>query len=513
MLQRLRPSLLTGRASALVARRPLALPRPRRMMSTEPRSDGFTEALPKGDIIAPIIFGGLFAGSWYFAEEGVLKPAVEAIETNTDENAWPSPKQLAGHIWPLVASTLAMVFESVACKFSQTSDMKWLCTDALNDDLKAAIALCLLVAPAEHSPAFVHAINEHGALRRIKEVVQIYKTLPREQHDDVMTNACVISAKVATLPELRADGLPMEDFVWMMPQRQALLYTPCGIEGLAHMWEADPKAMLVGGGATRLAELAEGMPFRYPTKDNSVAYQELARRLLGRLACKRDELLAQARALEAELLRERKLEGNKAAPKTIWQRTGVHRGETEAEMNRRRRNVELDNVRSDLQVLQGLGATPARSALEEYGAYLNMLSGALLGLVYGAGRGYLRGYWQDVTPSVCRELAARVGGRCAVGSALLIGTLEAVPKIKAAALAQLGRAEVKSYTDDGALETLLYIDVAYLALIAVANYAFPFILLPTALNPMQLMIPPNDVEIPMPEAGAAAAAAAATPAR
>ena len=39
----------------------------------------------------------------------------------------------------------------------------------------------------------------NGTLRRIKEVVQIYKTLPREQHDDVMTNACVITAKVLPL--------------------------------------------------------------------------------------------------------------------------------------------------------------------------------------------------------------------------------------------------------------------------------------------------------------------------
>ena len=74
----------------------------------------------------------------------------------------------------------------------------------------------------------------------------------------------------------------------------------------------------------------------------------------------KEELMAQARALETELLREQKLAGNTAAPKTIWQRTGVHRGETEAEINRRRRNVELDNVRSDLQVLEGLGAQPAR---------------------------------------------------------------------------------------------------------------------------------------------------------
>ena len=40
-------------------------------------------------------------------------------------------------------------------------------------------------------------------------------------------------------------------------------------------------------------------------------------------------------------------------------------------------------------------------------------------------------------------------------------------------------------------------DAAYLAAVALANFMFPYILLPTALNPMQLMIPPNDVEIPL----------------
>jgi hypothetical protein len=82
------------------------------------------------------------------------------------------------------------------------------------------------------------------------------------------------------VPELRADGLGAEDFVWMMPEDQAHLYTASGIEGLAHTWQADPKAMLRAGGATRLAELAAGVPFRYPKKENSVANQELARRVL-----------------------------------------------------------------------------------------------------------------------------------------------------------------------------------------------------------------------------------------
>ena len=170
---------------------------PRRLSTTPaPRTDGFNEALPRGDVVAPIVFGGLFAGAWYMAEEGRIKPLIDEIEPSTDPNAWPTPKQMFGHIWPFVASTLGMIFESVACKFSQTTDMAWLCTDAMNDDMKAAVALCLLVAPAEHSAAFVRTVNEHGTLRRIKEVVQIYKTLPREQHDDVMTNACVITAKV-----------------------------------------------------------------------------------------------------------------------------------------------------------------------------------------------------------------------------------------------------------------------------------------------------------------------------
>ena len=41
-----------------------------------------------------------------------------------------------------------------------------------------------------------------------------------------------------------------------------------------------------------------------------------------------------------------------------------------------------------------------------------------------------------------------------------------------------------------------YIDMAYLAVVAAANFSFPYILLPTALNPMQLMIPPNGAPPP-----------------
>lgn len=473
---------------------------PRRLSTTPaPRTDGFNEALPRGDVVAPIVFGGLFAGAWYMAEEGRIKPLIEEIEPSTDPNAWPTPKQMFGHIWPFVASTLGMIFESVACKFSQTTDMAWLCTDAMNDDMKAAVALCLLVAPAEHSAAFVRTVDEHGTLRRIKEVVQIYKTLPREQHDDVMTNACVITAKVSAVPELRADGLGVDEFVWMMPEDQAHLYTPSGIEGLAHTWQADPKAMLRAGGATRLAELAAGRPFRYPKKENSVANQELARRVLGRLAVEREELVRAGEELEAQLLREQRAAGTGTQRKTIWQATGVHRGETEAELGRKRRQLELDNCRADMATLRSasVAALSQRSPLEQYGPALNMLSGGALGGLYGAARGWFRGWWQEVTPSVCRELMSHVGRRTGLGTALLVGTFEAAPWIKRQVLASLGREDVRSYKQEGALEQLWYVDAAYLAAVALANFMFPYILLPTALNPMQLMIPPNDVQIPL----------------
>ena len=221
--------------------------------------------------------------------------------------------------------------------------------------------------------------------------------------------------------------------------------------------------------------------------------------MLGRLGAKREELLRAGQELEAQLLREQKSAGTATQRKTIWQATGVHRGETEAELGRKRRQQELDNCRADLATLQSaaVAGLSQRSPLEQYGSVLNMTSGGALGFVYGAARGWFRGWWQDVTPSVCRELMFHVGRRTAVGTALLVGTFEAAPWIKRQALAALGREDVRSYKQEGALEQLWYVDAAYLAAVALANFMFPYILLPTALNPMQLMIPPNDVDIPM----------------
>ena len=143
-------------------------------------------ALPRGDFVAPIVFGAIYGFSWWMAGEGNIKALAEKVEINTDPTQNPTPTQLFHHIWPYVAGSLGTLFDSVACRFSQTGDMDWLCNVALNDDTNAAVALSVLTPPAENSPAFLRAILERaGAFRRVKEIVQIYKTLPREQHDDV----------------------------------------------------------------------------------------------------------------------------------------------------------------------------------------------------------------------------------------------------------------------------------------------------------------------------------------
>mmetsp|Transcript_67487 Transcript_67487/g.112203 ORF Transcript_67487/g.112203 Transcript_67487/m.112203 type:complete len:504 (+) Transcript_67487:140-1651(+) len=469
----------------------------RRLQSTSaPRTDGFTEALPRRDVVAPIICCGVYGLSWWMAEEGRIKGLVEQIEMNTDPQAWPTPKQLLNHFWPFVAGTMAMMLESVACKFAATEDMHWLCTTAMDDDLKATVALCLLVAPAEHSPAFVRAVCEHGTMRRVKEIITIYKTLPREQHDDVLTNACVLGAKVAADPELRAQGLSLADFVWMMPAEQALMYTPYGTEGIAQLWQDDTGLLLRGGAVLRLAELAHGPLFRPTKKDSSIVNQELAGRLLGRLMEQRTRLLAEAQTLEEALLRAQRSAGPATGKRTIWQATGVHRGETEAEVNRRARQAEIESVRAARVVLDEQSSRPSETHLEQYGYILNVISSSLLGFVYGTCRGYIRGYMQDVTPSVCRELSTYVGRRTAVGCALLVGIFEAAPMIKREVIQRMGREEIKSYKQEGALEQLIGIDVAYLGVIAMVNFLFPFVLLPVAFNPTQLLVPPSDTLFP-----------------
>jgi hypothetical protein len=169
--------------------------------------------------------------------------------------------------------------------------------DVVPKDVNAAVALSLLTPPAEFSPAFTRAIcDRKGALRRVNEIVQIYKTLPRDQHDDVVVNACVVMAKVAALPELKAEGLAVADFSWMMPAgEKAPLYAQYGLEGLQMLWQSDTRSLLSSGGVLRTYELLEGSPLRPSKLESSVINQLLAHRLFNQFVLRRAELLEQVR--------------------------------------------------------------------------------------------------------------------------------------------------------------------------------------------------------------------------
>jgi hypothetical protein len=140
------------------------------------RDDGFHEGLPRGDVVAPIFFASLYAATWFGADDGWVKSLIDkAPPPHTDPEKNPTPYQIFHNLWPHVAGCFGTLFDSVACKFTRTSDMEWLCTEALNDDTNAAVALSLLTPPSENSTAFVRAIFDKrpDALRRTQEIVQV----------------------------------------------------------------------------------------------------------------------------------------------------------------------------------------------------------------------------------------------------------------------------------------------------------------------------------------------------
>ena len=448
---------------------------------------------------------------------------------NTDPNAWPTPKQLFSHFWPFVASTLGMLFESVACKFARTDDMRWLCVDAMNDDIKATVALGLLVAPAERSPAFLRAVCDHGTMRRTREIVQIYKTLPRDQHDDVLVNACIVLANVAKLsePELRSQTLPVDDFVWMIPADKGHMYTTCALEGLAHTWRDDGlvagefgqpapsdgvAALLKSGGLARVAQYMDGPPLRRSraTRRSSTrrwrAASSASRSKQNRSSPRR-ATRAQHREGHAEMSVRRRHPRRSggaastaarpssrraaaafaralcpppspdAAPLRLACRCNTSSASPSSTRSARRRRARAPRAGGDPHALEQYGRTsppraPARSA----------------------------------RCTATRAFARVVAGRDAVGvprardpceahrprlRALALA-FENSAALKAAALDALGKKEVTSYKADGALDQLIAIDAAYLGVIAVANFFFPYVLPCTFFNPVQLLIPPND---------------------
>lgn len=202
--------------------------------------------------------------------------------------------------------------------------------------------------------------------------------------------------------------------------------------------------------------------------------------------------------VEAQLARDERDAGPVRSKRTIWQATGVHRGETELEIARRERQNQLVAVQQAIARLQH-ASFPPETLLERYGTAVNVVSAALLGFVYGSLRAYVRGYWQDVTPSVCRELSLHIGKRTMLGCALFVCAYEAAPWVKQQVLQKLDMSGIKSYKEEKALEQLMCIDAAYIGLLAVLNFAFPYVLVPVAFNPTQLLTPPSDCCFPHPQ--------------
>ena len=54
-----------------------------------------------------------------------------------------------------------------------------------------------------------------------------------------------------------------------------------------------------------------------------------------------------------------------------------------------------------------------------------------------------------------------------------------------------GESEVTSYSDSNALKQLVAIDCAYLGVIGLVNFAFPFCLVPWACNVAQILVLPS----------------------
>ena len=67
------------------------------------------------------------------------------------------------------------------------------------------------------------------------------------------------------------------------------------------------------------------------------------------------------------------------------------------------------------------------------------------------------------------------------------------PWLKAQALKLAGESEVTSYSDSNALKQLVAIDCAYLGVIGLVNFAFPFCLVLWACNVAQILVLPSQM--------------------
>ena len=224
-----------------------------------------------------------------------------------------------------------------------------------------------------------------------------------------------------------------------------------------------------------------------------------------RLCEQKESLLEEAHQLEQKLAYEAHLAGAARPKTTVWQRSGVIRGESELDIESRVRAEQLEALRQGSDALRRHAPRDALLYLEQQTSALCVATAGLLGALYGGARGYLRAWRMDVTPSVCKELAGFAPRRSALGAMLLVGFFEAAPWLKTQALKTLNKPEITGYNQSGALEQLIAVDCAYIGAIAVLNFLFPYILVPVAFNPAQLLVLPSLESPPPPPESAAEA--------
>lgn len=103
-----------------------------------------------------------------------------------------TPAALAPRSAPALSTHLRP--SSVIRHPSSVHPSSFLCTEALDADYMAPTAIALLSFPVDHAP-FVESLWAQGAVDKVAHILAIYKTLPPDQHDDVLTNAALIGAR------------------------------------------------------------------------------------------------------------------------------------------------------------------------------------------------------------------------------------------------------------------------------------------------------------------------------
>lgn len=292
----------------------------RRALATPAASDGFQQALPGRGYIAPFVALGAFGAGWWMTTDDRISGLTKDYDAKMKEMdpakrdaPFPPPVVVINLMWPIATGLLTSLFESIAARLALSSDMKFLCGPALDSDFMAPTSIALLSFPADHA-SFVTALWEQGAVDRVWQILHMYKGAPKEQHDEFLTNACLIASKAAGSP--KGKDLDASIFVWMIVKERNAPTVPAGIEGLAHLWERQRVQVLKQPVITELDALRTGS---FPTR---TLVGELANRLLCRM-----QLDVEGFEADEQRAREYSIEkfgrGPAIETRTVWQSAGA----------------------------------------------------------------------------------------------------------------------------------------------------------------------------------------------